>query len=167
MDERIVSSYLTISTLKTSSIVADEWIDELESRYPGFLTQQIQLTSGWMDGRLRKRYPAAFVAPYADQIVQWCAAIVADKAMRKRGIDESDKQAQAYIDDRKRAEDEIKEAADCTNGLWDVPLRADKPATGINDTLPISSSQASPYVWQDEQIMASRDEDVNGTSTVL
>lgn len=160
-----MSAYLTIATLKTSSIVADEWIDEVELRYPGFITQQIQLTSGWMDGRLRKRYPNAFTVPYADQIVQWCAAIVADKVMRKRGIDETDRQAEQYAEDRKRAEDEIKEAADSENGLWDIPLRSDTLTTGIVDPVPRSSSQQSPYVWQDEQIATAMNEDLNGMST--
>lgn len=160
-----MSAYLTIATLKTSSIVADEWIDEVEDRYPGFIDQQIKLTSGWMDGRLRKRYPNAFVAPYADQIVQWCAAIIADKVMRKRGIDETDRQAEQYVDDRKRAEDEIKEAADGDKGLWDIPLRSDTEATGIAEPMPMSSSQASPYVWQDEQVCEAWYEDRNGRST--
>lgn len=163
----MTTSYLTLSTLKLSSNAADEALDECEARYPGYIAQQIAIASAKIDTRLRKRYAAPFDAPYPITVVEWCAAIVTERAMRKRGIDPTDEQAATYIADRTTAEAELLEAANAEVGLFDLPLRSDTTATGIVSPEPLASSQASAYVWMDEQAEQAGNEDSEGHSTPL
>ena len=157
-----MTNYLTVATLKASSVATDQDIAGVEARYPGFTDQQIALASSWIDARLRKRYAAPFASPYPIAVQGWCASIVTERLMRKRGIDATDEQAATYIEDRKTAETEVLEAANAEGGLFDLPLRADTTADGISKGAPLGYSEASPYVWQDRQRDAAFDEDTNG-----
>ena len=58
------------------------------------------------------------------------------------------------------AKDEIKEAADSVDGLFDLPLiMAGAATSAITSGGPMGSSSASPYRWTDDQFTRGNDED--------
>jgi phage gp36-like protein len=157
--------YLTIATFKAASVMPDEDIDALDARYPSFLDEQLENESAWIDARLRKRYAAPFESPYPKAVVRWLAAMVTDRAYKKRGVDPNDLQAADLVQDAKDAKAEILEAANSETGLFDLPLRADTTGSGISKGGPLAYSEQSPYVWTDQQVEVARDEDSNGSGT--
>lgn len=159
-------AYLDLSSFREATVAADEAIDEVEARYPGWIERQLAIKSQWIDARLRKRYLFPLTtAPYPLTVTDWLARIVTEIAMRKRGIDPTDEQAATYVEDRKTAEAEVLEAANAEEGLFDLPLRADVSATAIRAPLVLGYSEASPYVFTDIQAEAARREDSQGTGT--
>lgn len=160
-----MAAYLDLAGFKLASVAADESIDEVEARYPGFVEKQLALVSQWIDARLRKRYAAPFAAPYPLTVIDWLAAIVTYRAMRKRGIDATDAQAETYKEDHDTAKAEVLEAANSVEGLFELPLRADTTGSGVTAPEVLSYSEASPYVAFDVQAAAARDEDANGIGT--
>jgi hypothetical protein len=81
------------------------------------------------------------------------------RAWMKRGFDPNDLATEEYKADAAAAMEEIKEAANADTGLFELPLRADTTASGISKGGPLGYTEASPYVWTDEQARAGRDED--------
>jgi hypothetical protein len=161
-----VPAYLSLATFKAATVAADESVDEVEARYPGWIDNQLAIKSQWLDSRLRKRYLFPLTTtPYPLVVTDWLSRIVTEAMMRKRGIDPTDEQAATYIDDRKTAEAEVLEAANAEEGLFDLPLRADTSTTGIVAPVVLGYSEASPYVAFDIQAEAARREDAQGTGT--
>lgn len=159
-----MAAFLDLAAFKPLSLMPDEDIDALDTRYPTFFATQLEDRSAWMESRLRKRY-GPFEAPYTQALKGWLAALVTVRAYLKRGVDPNDAQ---WLEVKKAAEDalaEIKEAADSNEGLFDLPLRADTTATGITKGGPFSYSEQSPYVWKDVQASVARDEDANGSGS--
>lgn len=157
--------FLDLTTFNDATVAAPEYVAEVNSRYPTFLPAQFGLVSAYIEGRLRKRYPQAFVAPYPLQLIDWATHILTYRMMNRRGIDSTDEQAADYRKNHDTALAEVLEAADSENGRWDIPLRADTNQSGIDDTLPMSYSQSSPYVWMDEQAETGHQEDWQGGGT--
>lgn len=160
-----MASYLTLAGFKAASVMPDEDIDALDARYPSFFDEQLENESAWIDARLRKRYGAPFASPYPKAVVRWLAAIVTERAYKKRGVDPNDQQAADLVQDAKDAKTEVLEAANSVEGLFDLPERADTTTSGISKGGPLSYSEQSPYVWKDVQANVARDEDRNGSGT--
>lgn len=134
-------------------------VDEVEFQFPGFIASRILIASSRIDARLRKRYAVPFVAPVAEIVLEWLTAIVTAEVYRKRGWNPGDAQSAQIEADRDRAFDDLKEAADGHEGLFDIPLREDTTAEGISKGGPLFYSEASPYKWMDEQREAARTDD--------
>jgi guanyl-specific ribonuclease Sa len=81
----------------------------------------------------------------------WLATLVTPLVYRKRGIDPTDEQIVAADAAAQTARDEIKEAADSETGLFELPLRADTSASGVDRGGPFGYAEASPYTWLDVQ----------------
>lgn len=159
-------AYLSLATFKAATVAADESVDEVEARYPGWIDNQLAIKSQWLDSRLRKRYLFPLTTtPYPLVVTDWLSRIVTEVMMRKRGIDPTDEQAATYVTDRTTAEAEVLEAANAEKGLFDLPLRADTSTTGIVAPQVLGYSEASPYVAFDIQAEAARREDSQGTGT--
>jgi hypothetical protein len=158
-------AYLTLAEFKSASVMPDEDVDALDARYPSFFDVQLENESAWIDARLRKRYAAPFESPYPKAVVRWLAALVTERAYKKRGVDPNDQQAADIVQDEADARAEILEAANSVDGLFDPPLRADTTGSGISKGGPLSYSEQSPYVWTDQQVEVARDEDSNGSGT--
>lgn len=163
-------AYLTQAQFALRSIAPPEYIDAIELRAPGWTVQQLLQESARIDARLKKRYAAPFVdgagAPNAPELVQlWLARIVTLKVYLRRGVDPTDEQFVEVRDDARRAEDELKEAADGAMGLWDLPVRGQETTSAITYGGPRVYSEASPYVWTDVQRDIATGEDQSGRGT--
>lgn len=142
-------AYLTLEEFRTRTMMPQEGMDEVETCEPGFIDSQLQTVSALIDSRLRKRYNAPFPPGSVPEVVlDWLARIVTRRVYTKRGFNPSNDSSfvQAMVDDAIAAEEEMKEAADAKEGLYDLPLRVE--ASGIQKGHPFGYSEASPYVWQ-------------------
>lgn len=158
-------AYLTLAEFKLLSTMQSESVDELETRWPGYVDAQLDSKSHWINAQLRKRYAAPFESPYPAAVKSWLACIVTMQCWKRRGYDPTDESMQEAIEDRAEAKREIAEAADGEKGLWDLPLRSDTTATGISKGAPLGYSEQSPYVGFDLQRETGREEDSNGSGT--
>jgi hypothetical protein len=145
--------YLTVAEFKERTIMPEEDVDELEVRRPGFLSKRLAARTGEVHARLGKRYAWPFATPAPEIVLLWLTQLVTVDAYNARGINP---QGQA-LDDERKAKDEIKEAADSVTGLFELPLREDKPGTSaVEKGGPFVYSEASPYEWVDAQAEAIR-----------
>lgn len=156
-----MSRYLDVTTPEGLQVfinlttMPDTHVREVDGKYKGYLQARFDWRSDWLDSRLRKRYVAPFVLPYPPVIVGWIVAIETLQAMLKRGVDPQDLQFGEIKEQAQKALDEVKEAADAENGLFDLPLRASQPGpggvSGATQGGPFCYSETSPYVQRDIQ----------------
>lgn len=155
--------YLTLAEFKLRSTMPSDYVDEIEAAAPGFVLAQVESVSTLdIDSRLRKRYACPFTAPYPEAVKTWCARIVTQICWERRGYDPTDQSMERSVRASDMAREEIKEAANSNEGLFDLPLRADTTTTGIAKGAPLSYSEASPYVGFSKQRVSGRVEDVDG-----
>jgi len=155
-------SYLDLATYKTFSVLPAVDIDDVETIQAGWVDRKLQAISNAVDARLRKRYTVPFESPYPDQVCDWVARLMDPLLLKKRGVDATDEQFVSIADDAKAAQEEIKEAADANEGLFDLPLADTADASAIAKGAPLGYSEASPYVGMDVQEYYGRDEDLDG-----
>lgn len=135
---------------RTRTVMPDVYVDELWTVRSGYLEAAIRGAYADIYSRLRKRYKVPFtVVP--EVVVRWMTRIVTPEAYRARGVDASDDQIELIDADRLRAYEEIKEAADSKDGLFDLPLDETLDETAIAKGGPLAYSEASPYTWSDVQ----------------
>lgn len=158
-------AYLTVDAFKNLSVMPSAFVDELERREPGFVEAQLERLSAWIDTRLRKRYAAPFAAPVPAAVQGWLADLATERCYVKRGYSPQDEQSSTYASDAATARAEIQQAADAQNGLFDLPLRQDTTASGIVKGAPLAYTEASPYVFTDEQGRTGHAEDANGSGS--
>lgn len=152
----MTTPYLDVIAFKARTIMPSEDVDLLEEKAPGYLASRLALASSRMNAQLRKRYAVPFLAPVPEIVLGWLTSIVTPEAYRKRGWNPSDEQSAEIEQDRKDALDEIKQAADSENGLFDLPLRDDVDGSGVVRGGPVAYSEPSPYDWLDVQAEAIR-----------
>jgi hypothetical protein len=157
-----VAAYLTISEFKLRSVMPGEMIDEIEARQPGWVDAQLETWSRWMDSRLAKRYAVPFLDPIPETVKVWLAQVVTPRAFLRRGVVPTDEQQAMIFAELKSAEEQIKEAADSNEGLFDLPIKELAPwASGISKGGPFGYAEHSPYVQTDIQVQLARNEDIN------
>jgi hypothetical protein len=106
----------------------------------------------YIEDRLRKRYAIPFEAPVPPIVVRWLVRMVTATAYDRRGWNPSGLENERISKAADDARAELKEAADSKDGLFDLPVRADHPASsGVVMGGPLSYSETSPYVWADYQ----------------
>lgn len=159
--------YLTFQKFVDLSIIPSGFVDDVEKVTPGWIDTQLDYWARWVDSRLRKRYMTPFAAhdasPPTPLAVQgWLARIVTVRVMLKRGVDPDDLQYVTINEDAESAKEEITEAADSDIGLFDLPTRVDQDGSAISRGNPLSYTEASPYVWTDEQRVTGNLEDDTG-----
>lgn len=165
-----MSTYLTLKKYKALSTLPDSFIDDVEERYEGWITQQLEAKARWIDARLRKRYAVPFAAHDADPatpvtVQDWLTRLVNLAVWFKRGVDPGDAQFEEIRTDRDEAKSEILEAANSNEGWFDLPLRDDEDPSAIARGTPKGYSEQSPYVWTDQQLEAAMNEDSAGSGS--
>lgn len=165
-----MASYLTLDRFKLLSTMPSSFVDEVETRYPGFTAAQIELASARIDAKLRKRYAFPVTDPTKVPLVveSWIALIVTPDVFLKRGIAATDEQWEEYAKRKDLALAELEAAANSETGLFDLPLRNDdSQESGIVYGAPMVYSEQSPYVGFDRQaeIGHAEDEQRGGSGT--
>lgn len=135
-------------------------VQEIEDQQAGWTDQQLASWSHWIGARLFKRYTVPFADPVPETVLIWLVRIVTWRAYIRRGVDPTDPEMAMIAEDAKSAMDEVKEAADAENGLFDLPLRnANTSGSAVTRGGPRSYSEHSPYVAGDIQREIGRQED--------
>lgn len=158
-----MAAYLNIAELKLRTVMPPEFLDALETLQPGWIDAQLEQVSRWIDSRLMKRYAVPFLVPYPEVVRGWLARLVTFEAWQRRGWDPQDPQAVQIQRAAEQAREDVKEAADAVQGLYDLPTLEGK--SSITKPRTFSYTEASPYVWLDEQVLTGRDEDDNNGGT--
>lgn len=140
---------------RTRTIMPEEDVDELWRVRPGYLEAALAGALADITARLRKRYRTPFTAaggsnPRPEIVVVWEQKIVTPEAYEARG--QNPQQFMEGIEKaRDRAYEQIKEAADAVDGLYDLPLLESSDESGIVKGMPRGYAEASPYDWTDRQ----------------
>ncbi len=146
-----MANLLDFDGFKARTVMPSVEVDAIESDSTGWIASRIAVAESWINSKLRKRYDVPFEAPAPEVFFGWVVAMVTPEAYRRRGWDPSEAQAAQIEQDRKDARDQVQEAADSSEGLWDLPLRADTSTSGITKGGPYGYSEQSPYAWSDRQ----------------
>src|SRR5262249_1029155 len=141
-----MSAWLDLPAFKARTVMPPEDVDRLEVQYAGFVVQQCTSYQAWIESRLRKRYAIPFATPVPEIALIGLVALVTLACYMRRGWNPSSAENQSILDADTRARDEIKEAADSKDGLFDLPLRNDTGASGVSAGGPLGYSETSPYV---------------------
>lgn len=163
----LTDSYLDRTELKSKSIApasmidgshidpSGDWTDpaKLQRRVEwfAFIDETLKDESDEMNARLRKRYIAPFASPYPRVVTKWLGRIVTPLLYLKRGVDASDEQYVEAVRLATKADEEIQQAADAVEGLFELPLRQDQQTAGVTRGTPLGYSEATPYDWTDRQ----------------
>ncbi len=157
-----MANLLDFDGFKARTIMPSEEVDAIELDSSGFINSRITVAESWINSKLRKRYEVPFTAPASEVYLGWVVAIVTPEAYRRRGWDPADAQSSMIEQDRKDAREQVQEAADSKDGLYDLPLRQDDQSSGIKFGGPLGYSETSPYAWTDAQFTTGHGEDTNG-----
>lgn len=142
------AAYLSVADFRLRSIMPTQDVDTLESLYPGFIAVRLLRNSVEVNARLGKRYAVPFVVADCPEIVKsWVVDLTTLDAYARRGFNPASEQDQAVIImPADRAREQMKEAADSNEGLYDLPLRTENAEqSGITFGAPLTYSEQSPY----------------------
>jgi hypothetical protein len=145
-----VASYLTLDEWRTRSVMPPGDVERLEDVRPGFVAARLSMRSAELNARLAKRYAVSFGAPAPELVCLWLTVIVTLDAYEALGFPPGTDTAR-IVDAAKAAQDAAKEAADGQAGLYDLPLRANTDASGVERGGPLGYSEPGPYDWMDRQ----------------
>lgn len=161
-----MASYLTLLEFEDRTVLPVEYVAAIEASRPGWTLVQLEMSSRWVDARLRKRYAVPFQTPTPEIVLQWVTRLVTFECWQRRGYDPADPSMERAEKDADTARAEVLEAANGEVGLFDLPARQDLPsASGVVRSGPRVYSEASPYVGNTVQACDGRDEDSNGQGT--
>ncbi len=157
--------YLTLASFRVRTLMGVGEVDYVEADSPGFTEARIAIQTDWLHQRLRKRYGKSlpFGVPVPEIVLGWLTALVSLDVMRKRGINPQDPAAEMLAADVLTAKEEIKEAADSKDGLFDLSSNATDESSNVTTGGPLGYAETSPYVSMTRQRSAGRADDRNGT----
>lgn len=144
-------SYVTTEEFAAMSSMPASHVEDLNCQAPLYLDNLLAEISSRIDAKLRKRYAVPFKAPVPAIVKGWVVRIATPRAYIRIGVNPSDEQFQLLQSDAEEAWKEVGEAADATDGLFDLPLRADTSQSGISTAATLAYSEASPYTAFDVQ----------------
>ena len=150
-DENSATDFALFSTIPRAQI------NELETIEPGWLDTQLELGAGFIDSRMAKRCKVPFVGVAPLTVRGWLAKLVTPLAYRRLGVGALDESYVDAKDERNAALSELKEFANSTLSLLDVPTT--DQISSISKGFPRVSTQHSPFVWRDDQRESGAQED--------
>lgn len=158
--------YLTLATFRARTLMSVAEVDYVETDSPGFTLTRITIAASYVHARLRKRYGKSlpFGDPAPEAVLGWITALVTYDVLRKRGANPADPGVDAFKADMQKALDEIKEAADSKDGLFDLPS-PEEGASNVTTGGPLGYSETSPYVWATKERLYGMWEDRNNDGT--
>lgn len=147
-------AYLTVDEFKARTVMPARDVDDLQTRYPTFLTNLLEDWSAEIDARLAKRYDVPFDASSPPRVIQrWLTSLVTREAYLKRGVQATSDMDLLIIGQAEQAEKNLAEAANSEVGLFSLPIKQSAPnASGVKKLFPRISSGSSPYDFIDEQV---------------
>lgn len=156
--------YLAVEGFRARTIMSEEEVDYLETKYPGWLDQRLVIRSAQINARLAKRYAVSLDTTDPPEVVlEWLTALVTLDGYMKRGFNPVSEQDKLVVEAADRAREEIKEAADSKDGLFELPVKqAAEGSSAISRSGPIAYTETSPYTWLDSQAAVGREEDGRG-----
>jgi hypothetical protein len=145
-----VAYFTTIAQVKANSVMPGADIDAIEAADPGWIVARAATVQSRIDSRLRKRYAAPFADP-PPVVLGWLGAMLTVDLYLYRGVNPSDQQMVTIQAQADRAADEVKEAANAVDGLFDLPLSTTTTTTGIEEPATLHSSDASCFTFKHRQ----------------
>jgi hypothetical protein len=143
--------YLDLAGFRSRTLMPGEDIDALEHKQSGWIAGQIAQVESRVNARLRKRYTVPFVAPIPEVILGVVTAIVTHRAYLKLGVRSTDETFVEIREQSKDALETLREIADSTAGLYDLPLTNAEAASAVTQATPFGYSEATPYDFMDRQ----------------
>jgi len=107
-------------------------------------------------------YAAATVVP--EVILQWLTTLVTMDVLIRHGINPNDPLSELLSKRVDLVREQMQEAANTKDGLWDLPLSEDL-GSAVDTGGPFGYSEQSPYTWQYRQERAAYREGITGTGT--
>jgi phage gp36-like protein len=153
-----ITAYLTAAEYKARALVPSIFIDEVEAQEPGWTAAQLDFLSARIDSQLRKRYAVPFESPYPVTAQLWLEALTTERVLLRRGVDATDQQAAHLFALADKARNEIQEAADSRDGLYELPLNAGDTDDGVTKAFPLGYVEYSPYTASYNQRADSRND---------
>jgi len=95
----------------------------------------------------------------------WLTRMVTPEMYWKRGVNPQDPAIAEAEKLRDLAYEQIKEAADSKDGLYDLPIADNETTSAIAQGGPLGYSETSPYVWTDLEACRGTLEDANAGGT--
>lgn len=161
-----MSQYLTVTEFMDRTLLPQPYVEQVIAQAPAFVLTALIDRSAYIDALCIKRYDAPFKDPYPNIVKRWLTHLVSLDVYMKRGFNPTDDDADLFVKQYDTAVQELKEAADSKDGLFELPLKQDTQAqSGISKGGPRSYSETSPFVWKREQREQGRTEDRNGRGT--
>lgn len=155
-------TYLDLAGFRDATTMPSGEVDRLEARSAGWIQKRCAWWSSYVNDQLKKRYAVPFdtSSPPAT-VLRWLVDLVTFDAYRKLGFSPTSAQdVAAIVDPMTRALEQLKEAADSKDGLFELPLRNDaQDVSGVARGGPLGYSEASPYTWTDLQADAAAAEE--------
>ena len=153
-------SYLTLAQYRSITTLDGSVVDLCTAK--GKDAQRwLDMASAHIRSRLVKRYAVDFVTPgpTPDKIIEWLVLLVDIPVCKCAGVTPEGRVDDWTREDEKRVNDELKEAADAENGMFELPLRNTDPTgnSAINKGGPLVASNNTIYGYFDDQASA-RDE---------
>jgi hypothetical protein len=102
--------------------------------------------------------------PVPEAVLGWITTLVSLATLRKHRVDSNDPMVTLMVDETKVALEEVAQAANSNDGLFDLPIN-DSSDSGVKTGGPLWYSENSPYVGADLQDGYGRQEDRNGGGT--
>lgn len=154
-------AYMTLTEYKSRTTIPKSLVESCTARGkdPAFW---LAMHSSTIRARLVKRYAVDFSdpGPAPDQIIAWLIVLMDIDVWKCVGGNPEGRIDGWYDADATRVREELKEAADSKDGLFELPLRNTDSLgnSAVNVGGPMGYSEASPYTWTSKQREAARNE---------
>ena len=143
-----------LPTVKTWCNLTSKQVDEIEREMPGRILTRATGAQGEIDGRLRKRaanlpqYPIPFPEPVPPKVLEWMGWLLTPVLYELSGLQMTDEMQQRIERRSDRAYEQIKEAADAVDGLYDLPFSADSQESMIAEPATLFRSDPNCFAFK-------------------